>query len=198
MLLKVIDKDKVKVLIEDKDLEEYSVTFENLDSNDASSREFLLMLLNEIYSNTGLNFLQSKVLVEAIPGISNSYYIIITRLSPSSDNTVNIDKTAKADEDMYLFELYSPENIFDIAGVFEKNKDIKISATRMYKYRGKYYFTVDFPPETVSGERFYIIIKSITEFCVKCKWSLINEALLEEWGELIAQNPIQSIRALLK
>lgn len=196
MLLKVIDKDKVKVLIEDKDLEEYSVTFENLDSDDASSREFLLMLLNEIYSSTGVNFLESKVLVEVIPGISNSYYIIITRLSPSSDNAVHIDKTAKADEDMYLFELYCPENIFDIAGVFEKNKDVKISATRMYKYRGKYYFTVDFPPETVSGERFYMIIKRLTEFCTKCKWSIINEALLEEWGELLAKNPVQKILGL--
>ena len=60
MLLKVIDKDKVKVLIEDKDLEEYRVTFENIDSDDASSREFLLMLLNEIYSSTGVNFLTAK------------------------------------------------------------------------------------------------------------------------------------------
>ena len=196
MLLKVIDKDKVKVLIEDKDLEEYRVTFENIDSDDASSREFLLMLLNEIYSSTGVNFLDIKVLVEVIPGISNSYYIIITRLLPSSDKAVNIDKTVKADEDMYLFELYCPENIFDIAGVFEKNKDAKFSATRMYKYRNKYYFTVDFPPETVSGENFYLLIKKLTEFCVKCKWSIVNEALLEEWGELIAQNPIQNITAL--
>ena len=196
MLLKVIDKDKVKVLIEDKDLEKYGITYDDLDSEDDSSREFLLMLLNEIYSSTGVNFLESRVRVEVIPGISNSYYIIITRLSPSSDNAVNIDKTAKADEDMYLFELYCPENIFDIAGVFKKNKDIKISTTRMYKYRGKYYFTVDFPPETVSGDRFYMIVKRITEFSTKCKWSIINEALLEEWGELLARNPVQKISAL--
>ena len=66
----------------------------------------------------------------------------------------------------------------------------------MYKYRDKYYFTVDFPPETVSGENFYLLIKKLTEFSVKCKWSIVNEALLEEWGELIAQNPIQNITAL--
>lgn len=196
MLLKVIDKDKVKVLIEDKDLEKYGITYDNLDSEDDSSRELLLMLFNEIYSSTGVNFLESRVLVEVIPGVSNSYYIIITRLSPSSDRAVNIDKTAKADEDMYLFELYCPENIFDIAGVFKKNKDIKIGATRMYKYKDKYYFTVDFPPETVSGDRFYMIVKCITEFSAKCKWSIINEALLEEWGELLARNPVQKISAL--
>ncbi len=195
MLLKVIDKDKVKVLLENEDMTQYSISFESLNPDDISSREFLLGLLKKIYDSTGLNFLDCKVMIEVVPGMSDSCYIIITRLCKSSDDTV-CENSAKADEDMYLFEMYCAENIFDIAEVFNKNRDIKISTTKMYKYRGKYYFTVDFPPETVSSEWFYMFIKRLTEFCVKCRWNIINEALLNEWGELVAKNPIQNIAAI--
>ena len=122
MQLKVIDKDKVKILIERKDIEENLISFESIDSQQKASREFILMLLKETYMRTGLNFLNSKILIEALPGTADSFYVIITRISAPLENSVELDTTLKADEDMYLFKLNNAENIFDIietAKIFE-------------------------------------------------------------------------------
>lgn len=189
MFLKVIDNDKVKILVEPKDIGDTGITFENLDYNDPLSRAFILELLDETYIRTGINFLESKILIEAVPGISNSFYVIITRVSDSEDPSVNFDKTAKSDRDMYLFELLYPESVFDIMRVLNKKYAMKTDGSRLYKYRGKYYLCIWFPPETVANESFYQLVNSITEYSHKCKWRVTNEALLEEWGELIINDP---------
>lgn len=193
MQLKIIDNDKVKILIEDRD----DIDFEQLDHNSLASRELILLLLKEVYKKTGVNFLNSKVLIEVVAGAMGSHYIIVTRISPGSVSANDYDNMAKADGDMYLFELNCLENIFDVAGVFDSVRELEIGSTEIYKYKNKYYLAVDFPPETVANDKFYQFIKSVTEFCAKCRWNIINEALLKEWGELLSLNPIDSIESLI-
>lgn len=184
MFLKVINSDKVKILVEEKDIVEYGLNFENLDYNESLSKNFVLQLLEETYLKTGINFLDSKILIEAVPAISNSFYVIITRLSYSDAPSVNFDKTVRSDEDMYLFELSSPENLFDIIEVI-RNGGFKTGEMRLYEYRKKFYFSIDFPPETADSDSFYLLVRKITEYSEKCKWRITNEALLKEWGTLL-------------
>lgn len=191
MFLKVIDSNKVKILVEEKDIADTGLNFENLDYNDDASRSFILKLLEETYIQTGINFFESKILVEAVPGISNSFYLIITRTSSDQDLSVNFDKTVKADRDMYLFELKNFENIYDIARLL--NGSLHSENSKLFKYRGKFYLGIWFAPETVENDDFYMIVKNISEYADKCKWRIINEALLCEWGELISDDPMAKL-----
>lgn len=184
MFLKVINTDKVKILVEENDIIEYGLSFESLDYNDSLSKDFVLHLLEETFLKTGINFLDSKILIEAVPAISNSFYVIITRISYSDDPSVNFDKTTKCDHDTYLFELSVPENIFDIISVIRKS-NYKTGNMYLYEYHNKLYFSIDFPPETADSEDFYLLIRKITEHSDKCRWRITNEAILKEWGTLL-------------
>lgn len=185
MQFKVIDNDKVKILVESKDFD----NFPELDEcRSGEVKEFILNLLDKIYVSTGVNFLGSKIFVEVISGGELSFYVVVTRLHDKTA-TGNI-QTVKADEDMYLFELYFPECIFDVSQTIRNAKKLKTGTSRMYKYKEKYYLCINFPPQTVSDPDFYSLINSITCHSKKCKWNLLNEAFLCEWGELIIENPL--------
>ncbi len=192
MRLKVIDENKVKILIENKDFDEYSVPEDVCDYEKSAVREFILKLLNEIYIQTGIDFFNSKVFLEIIPGTSDAFYIVISRIS--SENQPFQLTSVKADEDMYLFELYHPENIFDVSNLINKQNTLKVGNSKMYRYKNKYYIAVYFPPETVSDAKFYDLIKKITEYSKKCRWNILNEPILDEWGEMISDNIFQSIK----
>lgn len=192
MNLKVIDKDKVKIQIEEKDLDDLQLPSDASDMEDVLAREFILSLLNETYVRTGINFLDSKILVEIVAGASFSFYIIITRLSDK--NTSDNNFAVKADEDMYLFELCHPENIFDVSAVVKNEKTLKTGSSKMYKYKNKFYLMINFPPETVSNDRFSELLSKLNEYSVKCRWSILNEAMLCEWGELMIKDPIKKLK----
>ncbi len=182
MLIKAVDKDTVKILIEHKDIEDFP-NFKNLDYNSDSAKKFIFKLLKEIYSQTGINFLDGKVIIEALPGSNDSYYLLVSRIGVSDDKYIS-----KPDGDIYIFKFTDIETIFDIAKMIDSFKKLPISTTQIYKYRDNYYLLVEFPPATVSDSRFYSLVKAICEYAQKCKWNIINEALLKEWGELICPN----------
>ncbi len=188
MYFKVIDDNKVKILVEQSDTADIGITFESLDYNDDITRAFILSLLKNAYIHTGMNFLDSKVFIEAVAGSCGSFYIIVTRVCKEGTPSVNLDKTAKADKDMYLFELFSPEVVYDIVGILNNTDALKADSAKLYKYKGKLYLAIDFSPETTDKDEFYILIKNISEYSYKCKWRILNDALLYEWGELISDN----------
>lgn len=190
MQIKVIDKDKVKILIETKDIEDLSVPDSLTDYSDDLAKEFILKILNETYHRTGINFLDSKILIETISGVSLSFYIIVTRLP--EDSAVK-NTSIKADEDMYLFELKQLESVYDVCAAMKKYENLKSGTDKIYKYKNRYYLSIDFPPETISSIEFKNLLRAISKFASKCKWNLMNEAFLCEWGELISVDPLKKI-----
>ena len=194
MFVKVIADDKVKILVEKKDMDRFGVTADTLDDKDSASREFLLYLLDQVFKRTGVDFTDSRVLVEVISGTQNSYYIIITRLSAANETSVKVGRSTIPDGDTYIFELSELESIFDVVGIIDKFTNVKFGKTRLFNYRGNYYLSIDFSPESVADKSFSHVLSGICECGKKCKWSMINEAILCEWGTVIAENPIEQIK----
>ena len=176
ILLKVIDGDNVKVLIERSD-------GLPLDGAGTISR-----ILRGVYECTGIDFSDGAVTVEAVCGPAGSYCLRISK-APAS-------KAEKADEDMYLFELDGPEHLFDAAALLDNT--VRHSGSRLYKYRGKYFLSVYFPPGSVSDPRFPELLAKLSAYCRKCRWSILNEALLCEWADLVAKDPVNRINAALR
>ena len=190
MLLKVIDENKVKILVEDKDILQYDLPFEKLNYNDKASREFILELIRKTYEQTGVDFMDSKVLIKAIPGAARSYYILFTRLEPGSEQQISFDKAARNDTDVYIFKLFELRDLFTIAGQFEKNSGILASKSRIYFYRGAYYLVLEFASQIVSDTAFETFICTLGEFAERCRWNMLNDSLLSEWGTLIAGDDV--------
>lgn len=178
MRLKVINSESVKVLIEKKDMDEGYPAMDMISPDIDSSGTFIVTLLQEILEKTGVDFLDSKVIIDILPGIDESYYLIISKLT-SGKKTYDV-----GGEDIYLFELDAVENITDALS-FVTDSEIHANTVRIYKYKQRYYLMLGFLPDSADAPDFQNFVRQICRYARKCKWSLYNEPVLEEWGELI-------------
>lgn len=189
MLFKVINKDKVKIIVEKDDLKNFS-ELENDIINNFSS-EFLAEILIGIYEKTGIDFLSSKIYLETFRGISDSYYIIVSRIIDSGPECV--DRCEYDEVDMYIFELNGIETVFDVAEIIKKYKNITCYSSRLFEYRKKEYLCLYFRQCDVKLTLFDNLITEIEGVAKRCKWNVINESVLYEWGDIIADDVIKKI-----
>lgn len=187
MLFKVINKDKVKILVEKDELP----IIEELDYYDPDKGvpRSVAELLIKTYEQTGIDFLNSKIMLEVVHGVSQSYYIIITRLSISANETEDYEV------DMYIFKLSGAEAVFDIAEAVECFGFSERQRSDIYKYRGLFYLCMYFTADSVKSKDFNALISAIEEKAERCSWNIVNDAILREWGEPMAENVINKITA---
>lgn len=188
MLFKVINSDKVKILIEKNDIK----NFENIsfDNNCEDTKNAIAVLLLGIYEQTGLNFLNSSVLIESVKGYCDTFYVVITRLDKAEKNILS-----DADEvDMYLFKLNNIEDVMDLSKLFKSTKT-SLKCSKLYRYRNELFICLYFTPEEVKRKEFDNIINSIEKICLRCRWSIVNDVILSEWGSLISENVIEKMIA---
>lgn len=183
MLLKVLDENKVKILIEDQDIEFYDLPFEKINYDDRYSRAFIMELLQKTYDETGLNFFECKVMVEVIPGVSNSYYILLSKMDGHGDKKIEFDKAEPSENDVYIFHLKSAEKLILFLKQCHSLYSIK---NEVYFYNNSYYVVLNFTPQMTSKNEFGLFLSKMEEYGERCKFKIINEAILKEWGELLA------------
>ena len=187
MLFKVINNDKVKILIEKEDIKNFEkICFDN-DCED--TKKAIAVLLIGIYEQTGLNFLNNSVFVESVKGYSDTYYIIITRLKECNKNNSDSEEV-----DMYLFIIENIEDILDLSKKFIA-KDVSLKYSRLYRYKNKLYIGLYFTPEEIAKKDFDKLISSIEKDYTRCRWSILNDVILNEWGSLICEKVIENIIA---
>lgn len=188
MLYKVINCDKVKILIEKDDI----IDFGNIcfDSDCEQTKNAIAILLLGIYEQTGLNFLSSRIMIETVKGLFDSYYVVITRLDKTEINVV----TDTDEVDMYLFKLNNIEEVMDLSKLFVSNKTA-LKCSKLYRYRNKLYMCLYFSPEDIEKKEFDNLIGDIEKMCTRCRWSILNDVILNEWGSLICENIIENIIA---
>lgn len=191
MLFKVINNDKVKVLVERDDAIKFAEL--NFDEEDDKTRNSVAELLIEIYEQTGINFMNSKIVLEVVRGISQSYYIIVTRIINAEDKTDSI--TEDDEVDMYIFRLAGPETLFDIIDVFKKSNTVFPAKSELYRYKKALYICIGFSVDTMKNESFTCLIDELSSVGERCKWNIVNDAILKEWGTLISSDIFKKIQA---
>ena len=182
MLFKIINNDKVKVLIEKGESENFSKIEKEI--SDGKIGDSVARLLVMIYENTGVNFLASKIIIESVRGIYNSYYVIVTRIIDSGLDIY--DKACEDDEgNMYIFRLDGIEAFVDVLKILEKYHLKEKNKYKLYRYRKKEYVCL-----YLKNEMNKTVITDIETIATKCKWKLVNDSLLSEWGELICDEKV--------
>ncbi len=182
MLLKVLDQDHVKILMEDHDVDFYDLPFEKLDYDDPTSKAFLYDLIQKTYNQTGVNFLDSRLMIEVIPGVSRSYYVLLTRISSDGSEKVAFDKADPAELEMYLFRF---EQSNDVLKFFQELKIHRPTRSDLYYFRKKYYAALSFSSHTVNEPDFSVFLDHLSEYGERCSFHYVNEATLREWGEYL-------------
>ena len=93
---------------------------------------------------------------------------------------------------MYIFKVKRPEELFSIADVIRGNSfDIKKS--ELYEFKNDLYLCIyTKSDDTVIRD---IFIPAVDKIAQRCKWNIINDSILKEWGVMISDNIIKEITA---
>ena len=188
MLFKVINNDKVKILVENSEIDKTFLY--NLNTNNEVAKDTLAYLLISIYNETGISFLNSKVYIEIIEGTTNTYYIIITRLK-SQDNDDFIIAEPLQEDDMYIYHIKNIENLFDASKIIDIDF---IQKDQLLEYKDKLYFLIYFKNQYLQNEQLRLGISKLDNLFTRCKSKLVADAILNEWGTVIDINVLQKIK----
>ncbi|MBQ7034576.1 MAG: adaptor protein MecA [Clostridia bacterium] len=183
MLVKVLDENRVKILMEDQDIEQYDLPFEKLNYDDPYSRAFIYNLIEKTYDQTGLNFRDSRLIIEVVPGFSRSYYILLTKIEKEGEEKIEFDKSESVETEMYVFRL---ECGYDVLQFIKQIGEFYPEKSALYLLNDHFYLTLSFGADAVKKEEFGRYIKRLEEFGFRCRYHYANESILKEWGMLIA------------
>ena len=182
MLVKVLDENRVKILMEDQDIEIYDLRFEKLNYEDPLSRAFIYELIRKTSDQTGVNFQDCRVMIEVVPGVSRTYYILLTKMEQEGEEKIEFDKAVRTATEMYIFRV---DRGSDVLKFFKHMRQFRPETSALYLYQNHYYTMLSFaPPVTITPE-FALFLLRLEEFGGRCRYHYINESLLREWGELL-------------
>lgn len=182
MLVKVLDENRVKILMEDHDVEFYDLPFEKLNYDDPLSRAFIYELIQKTYDQTGVNFQDCRVMIEVVPGVSRTYYILLTKMEQEGREKIEFDKADRTDTEMYIFRIVHGT---DVLKFFKNMQKFRPETSELYLYKQCYYVTLSFSPNLITQPEFTQFLSSLEEFGGRCRYHYTNESLLREWGELL-------------
>lgn len=182
MLLKVLGENRVKILMEDRDVELYDLPFERLNYDDPLSRAFIYELIQKTYDQTGVNFRNCRLMIEVVPGVSRTYYIILSKIEESDGEKIEFDKTDRTETEMYIFKAEHGEDVLKFFGCMKEFKPI---TGEVYLYGGNYYITLSFSPGQTAAPKFPLFLLHLEEYAGRCRFHYVNESVLKEWGQLL-------------
>ena len=180
MLVKALDENRVKILIEDRDIDYYDLPFEKLTYEEPTSRAFIYELLEKAYDQTGVNFMDCRLMIEVIPGVSRSYYILLTKILRDGDEKVEFDKADRSESEMYIFKI---DRGSEVIRFFQYLKMTPPEKSDLYFYNNAFYIALSFPMYETKKKEFQWFLHGLEEHGERCRFRYSNEALLREWGE---------------
>ena len=182
MLLKVLDENRVKILMEEQDIEHYDLPFEKLNYDDPYSRAFIYDLIQKTYDETGIDLSDSRVMIEVVPGVARAYYILISRIKRDGEEQIEFDKAELPEAEEYVFYLPTGESVVRFFGQL---KEFYPQNSELYLYNRKYYALLSYNPQAVTDDRFSSFLGRLDEFGERCNYHFKNAAVLKERGECV-------------
>lgn len=184
MNIEQIDSSRILISLCDKDLENYSVTFENLSLSEAHSRMVLKELMYHASIKTGINLKDKKVLIEALKYEHGCILLLTVSEKSKKRKTYHV----KYYNDSYIFTFNNAENFLScIKALYHIQKDTFSSSA--FLYNQNYYLVI----KTASPLKAKYT-NTIHEFCTNAKrGNLFNAFLLEHAKPLKLNYAIQHI-----
>ena len=185
MNIERIDTARILVLLGEKDLEEYEITFESLTFSEMHSKEVLTDIIRSASEKAGIDFRNKKIVIEALKYDKGCMLLLTLSGRRKIYRVRYYSKT-------YIFQFNSAESFLScIKAVYRLNGDKFISSAFLYDNR--YYLVIN----TLSGlgENY---INTFGEFCTGTKRGEVYSAFLREHGKpLKLHNAVQSIGSIL-
>lgn len=180
--------DRLKIILDTDDLKKYNINFVNLDYKNKKTRSIFWDLINTAKEQTGFNPNGSRLLIEAFPDINGGISLFVSKLSVSSNQEVlqnyTYEKENNDKKEVFMFCFENTDDFLDACLLF-KDKDCRITESKLYNYLNKYYLKIEFL-NNYPNEYYYEkkLVLNLLEFG-KLIINEISECYLEEHANII-------------
>jgi len=195
MKIEKLNENKIRVVFNNKDLEENNIDFHSFMSNSIETQALFLNLLDEAEKKLGFITDNCKIAVETL-SLNNSYFVLtITRMAKASAYSLkkrvhtNI-KLNKTSSPFSIYKFNSFEDFCDFCNnLYLQSPEFIIefeNINSLYSYKNNYFFVIN--TLNLSKELLDKLILKLTEFSTFVENSLAFFNKLNEFGDLIIEN----------
>lgn len=104
MQIEQIDHRTVKIILSVEDMEQYALTYDQMDYNDRTTRRAILSIMEQVQSHTTLDVEQNKLFIEAFPGDGGGC-VLYVNLVNVRDNGKTFQKERPSFDTPLIFQL---------------------------------------------------------------------------------------------
>ena len=185
MNIERIDTARILVLLGEKDLEEYEITFESLTFSEMHSKEVLTDIIRSASEKAGIDFRNKKIVIEALKYDKGCMLLLTLSKKRKIYRVRYYSKT-------YIFKFDSAESFLSCIKAVYRLKEEKMMSSA-FLYNGMYYLVIN----TSSGLK-EIYMNTFSEFCTGYSRGELYRAFLKEHGKpLKLHNAVKSIGSIL-
>ena len=186
LVIERLDETRLFVLLEQKDMEYYDITFEQPDWHDCHSRQIVRELLTLAQEETGFSVLNKKLLIEVMPERENC--LILFTLLPKEEKKGRRIYKIKEESQTVVYEFRNVENALSAIERLYKQGGIN-GGSRLFLTNGCYQLILS--PKSRLPEKASVLLSEYGKKRGRAK-SLCAIAL--EHGKLLAGgNAIEQI-----
>lgn len=104
MQIEQIDNRTVKIILTEEDMQQYSLTYEQMDYNDRTTRRAILNIMEQVQSRTSLDVEQNKLFIEAFPS-DHGGCVLYINLVNAKENGKSFQKERPSFDTPLIFSL---------------------------------------------------------------------------------------------
>lgn len=135
--IEIIDEKTIKILLSVEDMQEFHLTYEQMDYNDTVTRKAILSIVQKIRQDTTVDLEMNKLFIEAFPDTSGGCILYVNLIEAQQMQSL---KSGKQSFDTPL--IFILENIDLVAGVSSrlmKEHSHLIIHSSLYQMEQRYY-----------------------------------------------------------
>lgn len=194
MKFEKLNDNKIKIILNLKDLEEKNVDFHSFMSNPIETQNLFLEILKEAEKETGFITNNYNVHIEAFATSDGTFIFTITRVneinSPKKKKLVYKRKTLKTNKELII---YSFNNFDDYCNfcIFLNNKaNFYLGNSSLILYNSKYYLILnDIKMDFINSKQFFTYLSEFANLCNNS--DLLANILFEHGEKIIPKNAIE-------
>lgn len=175
MTVDKLTENRILIILSNKDMEDFSLSYDTLNLEDTHSRKILMRIMHLACFKSGVEIKNKRVFIESI-SLDDTCYLLIT--VENKDHTYNLKSSAHSSSICY--KLGSSSNFLD---AIEKLYQQKICCNRnsAYEYKGEYYIIFDYSSLPKN------LMRILSEYGSRVSKNL-SHVKIREYGKPICKN----------
>lgn len=194
MKFEKLNDNKIKILINIKDLERKHIDFHSFMSNSIESQELFIYILQEAEKKIGFITNNYNIHIEAFATSDGNFIFTITRISRNDiykkKKLIYKRKLPKSNRELIIYCFNTFDNYCDFCNFLDSTSACYLGSSCLVKYNSKYYLLLNnIKMNSINSKNFFTYL---SEFSTLYSTSTIVANILLEHGEqLIPEKAIE-------